>query len=61
MNIIFAIAGKKEGYYKTFAEFIGQKENVGLLATVSNSQVTEKDKLKDLIKKQYNSIKSMYY
>ena len=60
MNIIFAITGSNEAYYKKFAEFIGQKDNVGLLATVSNSQVTDKDKLKNLIKNQYNSIKSMY-
>ena len=60
MNIIFAIAGKYEAYYKKLAEFIGQKENVGLLAKVSNSQVTDKNKLKNLIKNQYNSIKSMY-
>ena len=59
MHIIFAVTASKQDLYKKFAAFIGQEENVGLLAMVSNSHVTEKDKLKDLIKKQYDSIRSM--
>ena len=57
MHIIFAITDPIKGFYQTFAEFIGQKDNVGLLAS---NVATEQDKLKDLIVQKYDSIKRMY-
>ena len=58
MHIIFAITDTTKAFYKTFAEFIGQKDNVGLLAS---NVAADKDRLKELIVQQYDSIKRMYW
>ena len=60
MHIIFAITDSTQSIYKEFAEYIGQKDNVGLLPTKAGSAVTDQNRLKDLIAQQYDSIKRMY-
>ena len=53
MYLIFAATSGKTEYYEKVAEFINQKDNVGELTGSGHA-------LRDLIKKQYASIKGAY-
>ena len=51
--MIFAVTSGYMSLYEDFAKFIDQKDNVGLLKGAKNA-------LRNLVKKQYASIESMY-
>ena len=53
MHVIFAVTSRMISAYENFAEFIGQRDNVGLLTGGGYD-------LRDLIRKLYASITRMY-
>ena len=57
---LFAVTEFMKPIYEKLAEFLGQEGNVGILPKIVNKKVddNDKDKLKDLIKNQYESIRS---